>query len=401
MARAGTRRSAPRCRNASGLVVRPVTPRRPWNSGRGARNDGRRNGSETASVETAAQQGRSSDGRVARRSGAEQEERAREVPRIGREERGEERRVEEEAGPAGEPAGERREREKEGQGHRVRVEVPEPEREEGPLGDRVRDAPRRRPEVDGPERRPREELARAVERPREGEEERRRDGRRRALHLGAGRPRTPPRPPAPRRAPRSGCRRTPAGPTRGGTAARGRRCRSGSTETALPRTTGRPAGAGTSTRRPERTAKSIGFSVPRTSGQPRRSQRYAREQTEEDEAGNENVDESGGAGRDGGARREARASNPRPQRTSSATATAPPSARIATNGMRPNIVRSHPGNARRRRPTGRPSAIAPSRIPSCVVVPAAHAQEDGSAGRPEADEQHGQEDRGRGAHETR
>ncbi len=82
-------------------------------------------------------------------AGAEQEERAREVPRVGREEGREERSVEEKAGPGGEAARDRREGEEEGQGHRVRVEVPEPEREEGPLGDRVRDAPRRRPEVDG------------------------------------------------------------------------------------------------------------------------------------------------------------------------------------------------------------------------------------------------------------
>ncbi len=35
-----------------------------------------------------------------------------------------------------------------------------------------------------------------------------------------------------------------------------------------------------------------------------------------------------------------------------------------------------------------------------VLVPATDAQEDGSAGRPEADEQNGQENRGRCAHET-
>ena len=110
-------------------------------------------------------------------AGAEQEERARKVPRVGREEGRQERGVEEEAGPGGEAPHDRREGEEERQGHRVRVEVPEPEREEGPLGDRVRDAPRGGPEVDVPERRPGEELARAVERPREGEEERRRDRR--------------------------------------------------------------------------------------------------------------------------------------------------------------------------------------------------------------------------------
>ena len=189
--------------------------------------------------------GPASSSRVASVPAREQEERGRKVPRVRREERREERGVEEEAGPGREAPGDRREGEEERQRHRVRVEVPEPEREEGPLGDRVRDAPRGGPEVDG-----RERPSRRGAGARRRTSPRRRGGAPRATAGAAPSPAEPDdaerraRPRAPRRARRPGCRRTPAGRTRGGTGARGRTCRSGSRGTALPRTTGPRAGAG-------------------------------------------------------------------------------------------------------------------------------------------------------------
>ena len=162
-ASAGTTASTPKWRKASPAVVASFQNVRPCRAGRGARRKGIRNGTERRTEKTlltAAER----NGRCGEVAGGEDEEARGQVPRVRREDGREKDAVEERSPHRPDPAREAGEREEERERDGVRVEVTEPEREERPLRDRVRDAPRGDPPVEVGEGPLAERLPRAVER---------------------------------------------------------------------------------------------------------------------------------------------------------------------------------------------------------------------------------------------